>query len=62
MINEKFDTDLDDTMVCYQTSGSSFALPTSKTFREWLEKGNHEIIFLFQHEQFLFKHNYFKYL
>ena len=45
MINEKFDTDLDDMMDCYQTSGSSFGLPTPKTFREWLEKGNHEIIY-----------------
>ena len=38
MINEKFDTDLDDMMVCYQTGGSSpgssFGLPTPKTFRE----------------------------
>ena len=49
MINEKFDTDLDDMMDCYQVgnnvSGSSFGLPTPKTFREWLEKGNHEIIY-----------------
>ena len=34
MINEKFDTSLDDIMVCFQTGGSSFGLPTPKTFRE----------------------------
>ena len=30
LINEMFDTDLDDMMACYQTSCSSLGLPTPK--------------------------------
>ena len=30
LINETFDTDLDDMMACYQTSCNSFGLPTPK--------------------------------